>query len=355
MIDTNEPHGDDTKNWLSVCGQELVELPCLSDDLRIIKCYCNQLRQLPLSLPLCLQVLSCDFNKLNLLPQLSHLNLIYLSCQGNFLTELPDLPPGLQKLNCSENRLTKMPILPFRLESLNCSVNNLSILDSLPTTLNELLCSHNQLTALPELPQVLIMLDCALNNITKLPTLASTSMQFLRCECNNLDTLPELPPNLIELICSYNYLRELPELPSQLKYLCCDHNNLTELQVHENSHLELTLLSCNDNHLTKKPKFTDLKYPEYFEFYPQLQLIKIEKIMITLSDNCSVCQDSYEETASRLPCGHIFHDDCIAQWFRIKHSCPICRHGDAKLIRNDDDIELLNNEQRIITQVSRFH
>lgn len=43
---------------------------------------------------------------------------------------------------------------------------------------------------------------------------------------------------------------------------------------------------------------------------------------------CSVCQDGFKqgEIVKVLPCNHHFHTDCILPWFRVKDSCPLCRH-----------------------------
>ena len=37
---------------------------------------------------------------------------------------------------------------------------------------------------------------------------------------------------------------------------------------------------------------------------------------------CSVCQEGFEtrDFVSRLPCGHFFHEGCIARWFVIRNA-----------------------------------
>ncbi|CAE7897059.1 Rnf103 [Symbiodinium microadriaticum] len=48
--------------------------------------------------------------------------------------------------------------------------------------------------------------------------------------------------------------------------------------------------------------------------------------LMTLQDQCIVCLSNFEPdcTVLQLPCGHVFHEDCIADWFLdAKHDpCP---------------------------------
>ncbi|OMJ91272.1 hypothetical protein SteCoe_6253 [Stentor coeruleus] len=48
-----------------------------------------------------------------------------------------------------------------------------------------------------------------------------------------------------------------------------------------------------------------------------------------LKDNstCAICQEDYDvgETLKKLQCGHIYHENCLKPWFRVKDTCPVCR------------------------------
>jgi len=39
---------------------------------------------------------------------------------------------------------------------------------------------------------------------------------------------------------------------------------------------------------------------------------------------CTICLDCFNDTddAARLPCGHIFHSDCLREWLRVRLQCP---------------------------------
>lgn len=44
-------------------------------------------------------------------------------------------------------------------------------------------------------------------------------------------------------------------------------------------------------------------------------------------DKCPVCLENMLMGSQliRLPCSHIFHDNCILQWLKTGHMCPLCR------------------------------
>lgn len=42
---------------------------------------------------------------------------------------------------------------------------------------------------------------------------------------------------------------------------------------------------------------------------------------------CSVCRERFGSgiEAKQIPCGHIFHSNCISRWVSLHNSCPLCR------------------------------
>ena len=43
---------------------------------------------------------------------------------------------------------------------------------------------------------------------------------------------------------------------------------------------------------------------------------------------CTICLEDHVpgELAARLPCGHLFHKDCVVEWLRRHCVCPVCRY-----------------------------
>jgi len=46
------------------------------------------------------------------------------------------------------------------------------------------------------------------------------------------------------------------------------------------------------------------------------------------SNECSICLDDLVigQPALRIPCGHLFHEDCVKDWLRKSNECPVCRY-----------------------------
>lgn len=47
------------------------------------------------------------------------------------------------------------------------------------------------------------------------------------------------------------------------------------------------------------------------------------------SITCSICLEEilFGMTATRMPCSHVFHGDCILKWLKADHTCPLCRYS----------------------------
>ena len=41
------------------------------------------------------------------------------------------------------------------------------------------------------------------------------------------------------------------------------------------------------------------------------------------SQICTICLEELGSSKTRLPCGHVYHRDCIVKWLRRSHTCPL--------------------------------
>jgi len=58
---------------------------------------------------------------------------------------------------------------------------------------------------------------------------------------------------------------------------------------------------------------------------------------------CSICLCEYEcdEVAVRLPCGHVYHEDCLAEWTQSHIRCPLCNAN----LNGEEDQDDENGEE----------
>ncbi|XP_022737343.1 E3 ubiquitin-protein ligase RING1-like [Durio zibethinus] len=47
------------------------------------------------------------------------------------------------------------------------------------------------------------------------------------------------------------------------------------------------------------------------------------------NSECAICLEKIkgEELAKSMPCGHVYHGDCIVEWLETSHLCPLCRYA----------------------------
>eukprot|EP00929_Paragymnodinium_shiwhaense_P074815 TRINITY_DN38283_c0_g2_i1.p1 TRINITY_DN38283_c0_g2~~TRINITY_DN38283_c0_g2_i1.p1 ORF type:complete len:354 (+),score=99.66 TRINITY_DN38283_c0_g2_i1:182-1243(+) len=51
-------------------------------------------------------------------------------------------------------------------------------------------------------------------------------------------------------------------------------------------------------------------------------------IEVNESTECSICLDELVvgQPALRIPCGHLYHEDCVRDWLKKSNECPVCRY-----------------------------
>ena len=69
--------------------------------------------------------------------------------------------------------------------------------------------------------------------------------------------------------------------------------------------------------------------------------------------HCSICLGEYEEdeVLARLPCGHLFHQECISSWCSNHTRCPLCNYDLNSISTNESGAQSSatpsNNEDRV--------
>ena len=165
---------------------------------------------------------------------------------------------ALETLNCVQCELTALDVSKnTELTRLYCRENELTALDvSKNTKLTSLSCWENKLTALDVSKNTeLTSLSCGSNKLTELDVSKNTKLEMLNCRGETLSymklTKLDVSQNKVlkELDCYSIKMKELNVSGcTALEELNCGGNQLTALDVSENTNL--TILRCASNQLT---------------------------------------------------------------------------------------------------------
>ncbi|XP_073832648.1 E3 ubiquitin-protein ligase Iruka [Musca autumnalis] len=74
---------------------------------------------------------------------------------------------------------------------------------------------------------------------------------------------------------------------------------------------------------------------------------EIPKVEITPEEierklQCSVCWEDFkmQEMVRKLPCSHVYHEECIVPWLKLHGTCPICRKSLNGEEEEDTDVHM---------------
>lgn len=61
------------------------------------------------------------------------------------------------------------------------------------------------------------------------------------------------------------------------------------------------------------------------------KMLKELRVGIGGSNSCSICLEEFGEgirskVVVRMPCSHVFHEECVLSWLLKTPSCPLCRY-----------------------------
>ncbi|XP_055374402.1 E3 ubiquitin-protein ligase Iruka isoform X2 [Condylostylus longicornis] len=59
----------------------------------------------------------------------------------------------------------------------------------------------------------------------------------------------------------------------------------------------------------------------------EIPKVEVTKEQVNIKLQCSVCWEDFklEEIVRKLPCLHLYHENCIVPWLELHGTCPICR------------------------------
>ncbi|EPS43461.1 hypothetical protein H072_2510 [Dactylellina haptotyla CBS 200.50] len=67
--------------------------------------------------------------------------------------------------------------------------------------------------------------------------------------------------------------------------------------------------------------------PASEENIKNLPKVHVSQAEVDEGTECVICQDEYkvDEEVVKLPCKHIYHEECVKRWLETHDACPICR------------------------------
>lgn len=71
-----------------------------------------------------------------------------------------------------------------------------------------------------------------------------------------------------------------------------------------------------------------------------IPMVRIASRHLEMDSECPVCKEEFKlgMEVRELPCGHVYHSDCIVPWLQLHNSCPVCRHEIPSAIEEIESI-----------------
>ncbi|CAI8603953.1 unnamed protein product [Vicia faba] len=112
-------------------------------------------------------------------------------------------------------------------------------------------------------------------------------------------------------------------------YYCKNRNWQNMLQSSGSSNSNRTVIMMERDHTELNIEVCEEEQDAILNSYPillysQVKLHKADSTSLT----CSICLGDYKDSELLQllsDCGHFFHKECVATWFRLNLSCPMCR------------------------------
>lgn len=185
--------------------------------------------------------------------------------------------------------------------------------------------------------------------------ISSPSITINDLTINNFQTRTSTQPLHQQLINNMYNVRRSMELYSQSRHDTVNRfghvgDQRGRRRVEQNQQTSNRLQSVTNNELTLSDlfsedflqSFVDLvnDYPDGDAEYEDVKVTlttdefdKLERICVDgdqyTDKDCNICIEPFAKlnVLRKLPCGHIFHEDCVKDWLCKENvNCPVCRH-----------------------------
>jgi hypothetical protein len=192
---------------------------------------------------------------------------------------------------------------------------------------------HELCVTLPQQPSLLLLVDSYLYQQTMLVPIQS----FLQ---NGLTLMQIYVPSLV--IPSQSLYNMMPNLmayvevarnsPMAYRY---ESHRICVYPMVLNVYIQMLIGEYDNDHITNTNVMEfmgededdeDVLVPASDASIESLEKVKIEDG--ETNDMCVICQIVFdpEMEVTKMPCRHVYHKECIVQWLRTSHMCPVCRY-----------------------------